>query len=45
MQNAQIYLINMVHVNCDKDYGGKTFSNILDINIIFGKNIIVSSCH
>ena len=23
----------MVHMNCDKDYGGKTFSYILDVKM------------
>ena len=46
-QCVQIYSIYTVHVNCEKDYGGQTFSYILDMkNASFGKNIIiVSSCH
>ena len=32
IQYVQIYTIYMVHVNCDIDYGGQTFSYILDLN-------------
>ena len=37
IQYVQIYTIYIVHVNCDKNYGGQTFSYILEIKIIFWK--------